>query len=73
MASGAHNQVYPNEPQDQPHWHKRLFEGDDDVVLDEHILDSHSLDMAAVDHNQRRESFSRLPYTTDLARIRVQQ
>ena len=61
MASVAHNQVYPNEPQDQPHWHKRLFEGEDDVVLDEHILDSQSLDMAAVDHNQRRESFASNP------------
>lgn len=58
MAGLAHNQLYSNESQTPLHWHKRLCEGEDDLVLDDHILDSHTYDMAAAEHVQRRESFA---------------
>jgi len=60
MAALAHNQLYSNEPQPPLHWHKTLSEGaaEDDCTLDDNILDSSSFDMAAVEHNQRRESFA---------------
>ncbi len=59
MAGLAHNHLYSNEPQTPLHWHKGLTEGDEDLPLDDHILDSHTaFDMAAVEHNQRRESFA---------------
>lgn len=58
MANLAHNQLYSNEPQTPLHWHKRSLEGEDDGALDDQILDSQSFDMPAVDHSQRRESFT---------------
>lgn len=59
MTASAHKQLYSNEPQPPLHWHKRLADGtEDDGTLDDNILDSNSLDMAAVEHNQRRESFA---------------
>ena len=58
MAGLAHNHLYSNEPPNPLHWHKNLVEGDDDLALDDQILDPHTLDMAAVEHDQRRESFA---------------
>ena len=58
MAGLAHNQHYSNEPQPPLHWHKTFAEGDDDLAVDDQILDSHPLDMAAVEHDQRRQSFA---------------